>query len=191
MNFHFRIETLPSMITFYSLLIVNTRRLQRRMGDSCGISEQGETPHEGGGSPLAPRKAPIRSGNQHYPIHCGFLTPHDCSGEWVTPAGSASRVRPRTKEEAHRSPRGKRPFAAEISTILTFPPNKKVLLRNTQKHFSQAIFGALGGNRTPILRTGILRAIRCTTRAYMYIHWIRTFLIIAQYGEHCNNWIDF
>lgn len=24
---------------------------------------------------------------------------------------------------------------------------------------------ALGGNRTPILRTGILRAIRCTTRA--------------------------
>ncbi len=28
-----------------------------------------------------------------------------------------------------------------------------------------ALFYALGGNRTPILRTGILRAIRCTTRA--------------------------
>ncbi len=27
------------------------------------------------------------------------------------------------------------------------------------------LFYALGGNRTPILRTGILRAIRCTTRA--------------------------
>lgn len=26
---------------------------------------------------------------------------------------------------------------------------------------------ALGGNRTPILRTGILRAIRCTTRLYV------------------------
>ncbi len=34
-------------------------------GDSCGISEQGETPHAGGGSPLAPRKASVRSGNQH------------------------------------------------------------------------------------------------------------------------------
>ncbi|EDL64648.1 hypothetical protein BSG1_09281 [Bacillus sp. SG-1] len=31
---------------------------------------------------------------------------------------------------------------------------------------SAGAFGnALGGNRTPILRTGILRAIRCTTRA--------------------------
>ena len=32
---------------------------------------------------------------------------------------------------------------------------------------SSVLFDALGGNRTPILRTGILRAIRCTTSADM------------------------
>ncbi len=39
--------------------------IEAENGDSCGISEQGETPHGGGGSPLAPRKASVRSGNQH------------------------------------------------------------------------------------------------------------------------------
>ncbi len=47
--------------------------IEAENGDSCGISEQGETPHEGGGSPLAPRKASVRSGNQHRTLTGAYL----------------------------------------------------------------------------------------------------------------------
>jgi hypothetical protein len=43
------------------------------------------------------------------------------------------------------------------------PRNECIVETLIYKHLDDA----LGGNRTPILRTGILRAIRCTTSADM------------------------
>lgn len=45
-------------------------------------------------------------------------------------------------------------------------------------NFFKLLFYALGGNRTPILRTGISRAIRCTTRALCNLRMLTVRIII-------------
>ncbi len=59
-----------------------------------------------------------------------------------------------------RSPFVNRFFAVKYRIKNTSTPYKSVKVSNNKRFYY-----ALGGNRTPILRTGILRAIRCTTRA--------------------------
>lgn len=58
-------------------------------------------------------------------------------------------------------------------------------LQKIKNHYKHCItnvysdlFYALGGNRTPILRTGISRAIRCTTRALCSLRMLTVRIII-------------